>query len=340
MNPWDQRQLTPNFQTAHNMTNMPPNSKPPVANGFINLFKPAGITSMDALRQIKRITGQRQKVGHGGTIDPLARGVLPVCFGQATRLMDHVIGGVKRYRVEITLGVTTSTYDAEGELVNTRDAQRITEAMVRESLQPWIGVVQQTPPMYSAVKVGGKRLYKLARAGIEVERKARAVEIHGIEILEFATPRLVLEVECGKGTYIRSLAHDVGEALGCGGHVVDLERILCGGFPVEESVTLEQLEESVGSPGGWQKYLFPLDRVLMGLKSITLGQLSEDHLRHGQPVAPDRPELERAYLEECRAYNSEGVFMALVRFDRPTNTWRPVKVFQIAAPSPYAPASV
>ncbi len=322
------------------MANMQLNTRPSVANGFINLFKPPGITSMEALRQIKRITGQRQKVGHGGTMDPLARGVLPVCFGQATRLMDHIVGGVKRYRVEITLGITTSTYDAEGESVKTGDAQGVTKNMVEESLQPWVGVVQQTPPMYSAIKVNGKRLYKLARAGIEVKREARPVEIHGIQIVEFATPKLVLEVECGKGTYIRSLAHDVGEALGCGGHVADLERILCGGFPVKESVTLEQLEEAVGIPGGWQNYLFPVDRVLMGLKSITLGQQAEKHLRHGQAVTLGRPELEAGYLEECRAYNSEGVFMALVRFDRPTNTWQPIKVFQIEAPSPYAPRSV
>ena len=322
------------------MANMQLNTRPSVANGFINLFKPPGITSMEALRQIKRITGQRQKVGHGGTMDPLARGVLPVCFGQATRLMDHIVGGVKRYRVEITLGITTSTYDAEGESVKTGDAQGVTKNMVEESLQPWVGVVQQTPPMYSAIKVNGKRLYKLARAGIEVKREARPVEIHGIQIVEFATPKLVLEVECGKGTYIRSLAHDVGEALGCGGHVADLERILCGGFPVKESVTLEQLEEAAGVPGGWQKYLFPVDRVLMGLKSITLGQQAEEHLRHGQAVSLGRPELEAGYLEECRAYNSEGVFMALVRFERPTNTWQPIKVFQIEAPSPYAPRSV
>lgn len=322
------------------MANMQLNTRPSVANGFINLFKPPGITSMEALRQIKRITGQRQKVGHGGTMDPLARGVLPVCFGQATRLMDHIVGGVKRYRVEITLGITTSTYDAEGESVKTGDAQGVTKDMVEESLQPWVGVVQQTPPMYSAIKVNGKRLYKLARAGIEVKREARPVEIHGIQIVEFATPKLVLEVECGKGTYIRSLAHDVGEALGCGGHVADLERILCGGFPVKESVTLEQLEEAAGVPGGWQKYLFPVDRVLMGLKSITLGQQAEEHLRHGQAVSLGRPELEAGYLEECRAYNSEGVFMALVRFERPTNTWQPIKVFQIEAPSPYAPRSV
>ena len=322
------------------MANTRPDAKPPVVNGYINLFKPPGITSMDALRQIKRITGQRQKVGHGGTLDPLARGVLPVCFGQATRLMDHITGGVKRYRVEITLGVTTTTYDAEGEVVKTGDATVVTQAMIEESLRPWTGLVRQTPPMYSAIKIDGKRLYKLARAGIEVEREARPVEIHDIQIIDFTSPKLVLEVECGKGTYIRSLAHDVGEALGCGGHVADLERLLCGGFPVEESVTLEQLEEAGGGPGGWQQYLFPVDRVLMGLKSISVGAQAEEHLRHGQAVSLGRPELETGYLEECRAYNSDGVFMALVRFDRPTNTWQPVKVFQMETPSPYAPAPV
>ena len=312
----------------------------PAANGFINLFKPPGITSMDALRRIKRITGQRQKVGHGGTMDPLARGVLPVCFGQATRLMDYVTGGLKRYRVEVALGVTTTTYDAEGEVVKTGDCQGLTEAMVEESLRPWIGLVKQTPPMYSAIKIDGKRLYKLARAGIEVEREARPVEIHDIKIMEFAPPKLVLEVECGRGTYMRSLAHDVGEALGCGGHVADLVRLLCGGFPAEESVTLEQLEDAGDGPDGWRKNLFPVDWVLRGLKSVTLGQQAEEYLRHGQAVALGRPELDAGYLEEYRAYNSEGVFLALVRYDRPANSWQPVKVFQTDSPSPYAPASV
>ena len=311
----------------------------PAANGFINLFKPPGITSMDALRRIKRITGQRQKVGHGGTMDPLARGVLPVCFGQATRLMDYVTGGLKRYRVEVALGVTTTTYDAEGEVVKTGDCQGLTEAMVEESLRPWIGLVKQTPPMYSAIKIDGKRLYKLARAGIEVEREARPVEIHDIKIMEFAPPKLVLEVECGRGTYMRSLAHDVGEALGCGGHVADLVRLLCGGFPVEESVTLEQLEDAGDAPDGWRKNLFPVDWVLRGLKSVTLGQQAEEHLRHGQAVTLGRPELDAGYLEEYRAYNSEGVFLALVRYDRPANSWQPVKVFQTDSPSPYAPVS-
>ena len=316
------------------------NSGAPMVNGFINLFKPPGITSMDALRQIKRITGQRQKVGHGGTMDPLARGVLPVCFGQATRLMDHIIGGVKLYRMDITLGVTTTTYDAEGEVVKTGDCHGLTMAIIEEHLQPWIGLVKQTPPMYSAIKIDGKRLYKLARAGIDVERKARPVEIHKIKIIEFTPPKLTLEVECGRGTYMRSLAHDLGETLGCGGHVADLVRLLCGGFPAEESVTLEQLEAAGDGPEGWWTYVFPVDWVLRGLKSITLGQQAEEHLRHGQAVTLGRPELEAGYLEQYRAYNSEGVFLALVRFDRPTNSWQPEKVFQADSPSPYAPTSV
>ncbi len=295
---------------------------------------------MDALRQIRRITGPRQKIGHGGTMDPLARGVLPVCFGQATRLMDHIVSGVKVYRAEITLGITTTTYDAEGEVVKTVEIPGLTQEMVEESLKPWIGVVNQIPPMYSAIKVDGQRLYKLARAGIEVEREARPVEIHGIEILEFDYPKLIIQVECGKGTYIRSLAHDLGEALGCGAHIADLVRLLCGGFPADKSVTLEQLDEATDSPEGWQKYLYPVDQVLTGLKSITLATQAEAHLRDGQAIPLGRPELESGSLEECRAYNSQGFFVALVKFDWPTSTWRPVKVFQTDTPSPYAPDSI
>ncbi|MEK7814590.1 MAG: tRNA pseudouridine(55) synthase TruB, partial [Chloroflexota bacterium] len=147
----------------------------PVSNGFVNLDKPPGITSMDVVRRVKRITGQRQKVGHGGTMDPLARGVLPICFGQATRLMDYVVEGTKRYLMEIKLGVATTTYDAEGQVTQTSDVSGLTQEQVEAALPCFLGVIQQTPPMYSAIKVEGQRLYKLARAGIEVERKARTV---------------------------------------------------------------------------------------------------------------------------------------------------------------------
>ncbi len=311
------------------------NSQRPLFNGFINLYKPPGITSMDALRQVKRVAGQSQKVGHGGTMDPLARGVLPVCFGQATRLMEYVVGGTKRYKMDITLGVATSTYDAEGEVIKTGDASSITREALEAALPAFVGNIQQTPPMYSAVKVDGQRLYKLARAGLEVQRKSRAVEIHSIRIVELAPPQLTLDVECGKGVYMRSLAHDLGEVLGCGGHVSDLVRLRCSGFLADEGVTLEQLSEP-----GWQQHLMPVDWVLRDLNSITVGRHAEDFLRHGQSVSLGRPDMNAGYLEQYRTYNSQGQFLALVRYERATNTWRPLKVFELDSPSPLAPVTV
>ena len=310
----------------------------PTVNGFINLYKPSGITSMDALRRVKRISGQRQKVGHGGTMDPLARGVLPVCFGQATRLMDYVVSGIKRYLMQVKLGETTSTYDAEGEVLTTRDSSGVTRSQVEAALQPFLGLIQQTPPMYSAVKVGGQRLYKLARAGVEVEREPRPVEIYNISILECATPNLVLDVECGKGTYMRSLAHDLGEAMGCGGYVASLERLSCGAFRAETAFTPDQLEEAGPGPMGWQKHLLPVDWILRDLKALSVGEHAERYLRHGQTVSLNNSGAEAGYLEPYRAYSSDGRFLAVVRFERPTNSWKPVKVFQTEFPSPYAPS--
>lgn len=306
-------------------------------NGFLNLYKPSGITSMEALRQVKRITGQRYKVGHGGTMDPLARGVLPVCFGQATRLMDHVVGGKKKYLMDIAFGVTTSTYDKEGEVVKTRDASGLTQQQVQDALGTFEGVIEQTPPMYSAIKVGGQRLYKLARAGVEVERATRPVEIYNIRVVESTLPKLVLEVESGRGAYMRSLAHDLGELLGCGAHVADLERQACGAFRAETALTLEQLDPDSEKQTPWESNLLPVDWVLRDLKSISIGPQAEQYLRHGQTVSLGQPQKDAGYLEQFRAYSSDGRFLAVVRFDRGENSWRPVKVFQIESPSPYAP---
>ena len=315
------------------------NNDPPPFNGFINLYKPAGITSMDSLRQVKRITGQRHKVGHGGTMDPLARGVLPVCLGQATRLMDYVVSGHKRYRMRVQLGVSTTTFDAEGEVIKTRDVVGLTQEMVESALQSFLGTIQQIPPMYSAVKVQGQRLYKLARAGIEVERKPRPVEVYNIRVVDCSPPELVLEVESGRGFYMRSLANDLGEVLGFGGHVADLVRLACGPFDAQESVTLDALEQAASGPDGWEQFLHPVDWVLRDLKCITVGRQAEQYLRNGQSITLGGPLVEATYLEQFRAYSDEGRFLALVRFDRPANAWRPVKVFQTSAPSPYAPAN-
>ena len=315
------------------------NTSTPAVNGFVNLYKPVGITSMEALRRIKRITGQRQKVGHGGTMDPLARGVLPVCFGQATRMMDYLVSGTKRYVMDVKLGESTTTYDSEGEVVSVKSADGITRNDLESALEPFIGEIEQVPPMYSAVKVDGQRLYKLARAGIEVDRQARSVEIHGIRLTRVDLPTITLDVECGKGVYMRSLAHDLGEALGCGGHVTDLERRSCAGFLSEDGVTLEQLEADAQSPEGWLSNLHPVDWVVRDLKTVTVGPAAEKFLRNGQSVSLGRPEVNAGYLEQFRAYNSAGQFLALVRFDRAGNSWKPLKVFNTNTRSPLAPAS-
>ena len=292
---------------------------------------------MEAVRRVKRLAGPRQKVGHGGTMDPMARGVLPICFGQATRLMEYVVSGRKRYVMEVELGVTTDTYDAEGKVVKTGDVAGLTPEMVESAAQTFVGSIKQTPPMYSAVKVKGQRLYKLARAGIEVEREARTVEIFGIRLVEWSLPKVVMEIESGRGVYMRSLAHDMGEVLGCGGHVSALERSYCGGFEAADAVTIETLEEAAAEPGGLVKYLYPADWILRGLKSTSMDPAAEKQLNNGQPIALRTPLLEAGYLEEFRAYSTDGRFLALVRFDRAASAWKPVKVFHLDSPSPYAP---
>ena len=308
-------------------------------NGYLNLYKPVGITSMEALRQVKRITGQRKKVGHAGTMDPLARGVLPVCFGQATRLMEYVVDGAKRYRMVVCLGATTETYDSEGEVTPVREPDYITPDMIEKACQPFIGDIDQKPPMYSAVKVDGQRLYKLARAGVEVEREARPVEIHDIRIVELSLPFLTLDVECGRGVYMRSLAHDLGMALGCGGYVTDLERQYCAGFESRDGLTPEGLQSALDdseSDDALAPFIHPIDHVLRRYRAIAVSDSAARMLRNGQSVAAGRVPFEPGYLEQFRAYNAARLFLALVRHDRQGNTWQPVKVFHLDAPSPFA----
>ena len=312
---------------------------PPPVNGFLNLYKPVGISSMEALRQVKRITGQRRKVGHAGTMDPLARGVLPVCFGQATRLMEYVVDGKKLYRMVVRLGATTQTYDSEGEPTSVRDPVYVTAEMVEQAWQPYIGTIYQKPPMYSAVKVDGQRLYKLARAGVEVEREARQVEIFAIRLVDFSLPAVTLDVECGRGVYMRSLAHDLGTELGCGAYVTDLERKYCATFQSEDGVTPDGLEKAVGEAEDredWIRYIHPLDHVLRRYRAISVSGSAENLLRNGQDIAGGNIPFQPSYLEQFRAYGSDGRFVALVRHNRQASVWQPVKVFNLDTPSPYA----
>ena len=307
-------------------------ARPTQINGFINVNKSRGCTSMDVVRRVKRLTGQKKRVGHGGTLDPQAEGVLPVCFGQATRLMEHLVDGVKGYFMKVTLGTTTSTYDSEGEVTSTGDWTGISRDDVEQAVLPFCGVIMQTPPMYSALKHQGKRLYELARAGVEVEREPRRVEIHSIEILDFSPPDVSLQVMCGRGVYMRSLAQDLGESLGCGGYLSELVRTRSGHFRVEEGVTLDELEES-----GWEQHLKPVDYALLESKSTIVPRAAERLIRQGREVSLGPNLSYSGYMERYRAYTSDGRFLAVLRYNKPESLWTPSLVFQLDTVSPYCP---
>ena len=308
-------------------------------DGFVNVNKPRGCTSMDVVRRLKRLSGMRRRVGHGGTLDPLAEGVLPICFGQATRLMETLVNSPKGYTMKAHLGVSTTTYDSEGEVLEKREVGTLTSADLDASLDPFRGVIYQTPPMYSALKHKGKRLYELARAGVEVEREPRRVEIFQLELTDYTPPTATLRVECGRGVYMRSLAHHWGQELGCGAHLSELIRVRSGPFRVEDAVTLDDLE-AADSSNSVTTHLRPVDCVLLELKSTTIGKAAERLIRTGQSVTLG-PELSYAgYLEKLRAYTTDGRFLGVLRFYKTENQWKPYQVFNLDTPSPYAPVEL
>jgi len=212
-------------------------------NGIINVYKPAGITSFDVVRKIKKISGEK-KVGHTGTLDPLASGVLPVCIGKATKIVEHLMNKNKIYRAEIRLGIITDTYDREGNILH-EIVPNVEVNKIYSVLNSFIGEIRQVPPMYSALKVNGKRLYELARKGIEIEREPRKITIYNIDILSINIPYLEIEVQCSKGTYIRSLCYDIGNKLQCGATMWNLERIATGDFSKENSVNIDYINKNI-----------------------------------------------------------------------------------------------
>jgi tRNA pseudouridine55 synthase len=299
-------------------------------DGILNIHKPAGLTSFEVVARIKRWSGQRH-TGHAGTLDPLASGVLPVCLGQATRVIEYLFNETKTYRTQVVFGVTTDTYDTTGKVTRTADASGISREMVASVLDRFRGRIQQVPPMYSALKYRGQPLYKLARSGIEVSRPSRPVVIHSLEIIDWQPPVVTLDVVCGKGTYIRSLAHDLGESLGCGASMQSLERLRVGPFVLEESQTLPQLEEAFGS-GTAEQFLYPLDFVLWPFNALVVNEEQQCALVHGAPIsltpvnAAGLPPVMPGML--CRVYTEEGGFLGMVKWDAVESCWRPGKIFQ------------
>ena len=263
-------------------------------DGILVLDKPLGLSSNRALQMAKRLYFAA-KAGHTGSLDPLATGVLPLCFGEATKFSQFLLDADKAYQSTFTLGTVTATGDTEGEILETNDASNVTEADVARALTAFMGEIEQVPSMFSAIKQNGQPLYKLARQGKEVERKSRRVVIKQLELREFRAgvkPQVDIYLECSKGTYVRSIAEDLGKSLGCGAHVSALRRTRAGPFGIEDSVTLNTLEalKSNEKVAEMDALLLPADTALGGLPLVRLSESGGFYIRQGQPVqVPNAP---------------------------------------------------
>jgi len=254
-------------------------------NGILLLDKPSGLTSNAALQKVKQLYRAR-KAGHTGSLDPLASGLLPVCLGEATKVSAFLLDADKHYWVSCKLGERTTTADAEGEVIESRPVNGVTEKQLREVMNGYLGDIEQIPPMYSAVKHKGQRLYKLARQGVEVEREPRQITIHEMTLLGYESPLAEIDVRCSKGTYVRTLVEDIGEDLGCGAHVADLRRLGVGPYDASGMVTCEELEECLaeGGEAALDALLLPMESGLAQWPGVSLTGDAAFYLRQGQPV--------------------------------------------------------
>lgn len=255
-------------------------------NGVLIIDKPAGMTSFDVVRQVRRMVNTR-RVGHAGTLDPMATGVLPVAIGTATRLIEYMMAGDKTYRATLKLGSATDTQDSEGRVLEEKPWQSVDRAAVDAAVENFVGDIEQLPPMYSALKKDGQPLYKLARQGIEVEREPRKAHVKSLTINDFSAPYLTFTVDCSKGTYVRTLCHDIGNILGCGAHMTDLRRLTCGRFDLAKSHPLQVLQDL--SEHGKSLPFLSLAEVLADWTKLTVDGVILERLQNG--VAPDMEDL-------------------------------------------------
>jgi tRNA pseudouridine55 synthase len=285
------------------------------SGGVLNIDKPAGLTSHDVVNRIRRLAGLR-RVGHAGTLDPLATGVLLVCLGRATRLVEYLTGQPKTYLATIRLGQTTNTYDAEGEITAEKPVMA-TEQEIETALAAFRDTISQLPPMFSAVKQGGRPLYKLARQGEEVERAARQVTIYELELLDWQPPDLQLRVVCSAGTYIRSLAHDLGRTLGCGGHITELRRTAIGSFTIETAVPLDNLTSD-----NLATHLLPAEAAVQQFPRLDVTAEEALSLQQGKQIGRQSSQPNAPLV---RAYDENGRFLGILTSIE--NGWQPHKIF-------------
>ena len=296
-------------------------------NGIVNIYKEKGYTSHDVVAVLRKVVGQK-KIGHTGTLDPDATGVLPVCLGRATKVCELLTDHDKTYEALLLLGKTTDTQDISGEVLEERDPGDLTEEEVRSCIESFIGEYDQIPPMYSALKVNGKKLYELAREGKTVERKSRKVQIHGIRILEMNLPHVRMEVDCSKGTYIRTLCHDIGEKLQVGGCMEELERTKVGRFLKEDAVILDEVRQKMEQGEGAELFT-PLDQIFAELPAVTVTDAKAWMSYNGNDL-PERFLLEKEAWtdgQEVRVYDSRKNFIGLYQYRAPKKLFHIKKMF-------------
>lgn len=293
-------------------------------NGIVNFLKPPGMTSHDAVAVVRRVFWTK-KVGHTGTLDPQAAGVLPVCVGQATRIVEMLQADRKIYRAELTLGVSTDTQDRWGQVLSERPV-RVSETALRAVLESFTGDILQVPPMFSALKVDGKKLCDLARQGITVEREARPQTIHSIRLIHYDGSRALLDVSCSKGTYIRTLCHDIGEALGCGGMMSFLLRTGTGAYDISDGVTLEELKDCKG-PEEALRYLKPIDSAFADAPRLDLKEEWTKRIKNGVDADFSRF-LKEPFAEDCRVrLYAGGSFAAVGLYQRDSGSLKVLRHF-------------
>ena len=293
-------------------------------SGALVVDKPVGMTSHDVVQAIRNGTNLR-RAGHTGTLDPRASGVLVILVGPAVRLSEYVSASDKRYQAIIRLGGSTDTFDAEGLVTPTVDPINVTEAQFEEALKTFVGEIEQTPPPYSAVKVQGRKAYEMAREGEEVELAPRKITVHHLEVLEWTPPEVVIDVHCSSGTYVRSLANDLGVMLGCGAYLVGLRRTKSGRFSLRDAVPLRKLQEAF-TAGNWYQYLIPAAEALGDWPAIELNPDEVEGVRHGHRVKVVGEPTET----KVRGVSTQGELVALMELitaEDGSREWQPKKVF-------------
>ena len=298
-----------------------------MVNGILNVYKEKGYTSHDVVAKLRGIVGQK-KIGHTGTLDPDAEGVLPVCLGRATKVCDMLTEKDKTYEAVLLLGKETDTQDISGTVLRVGETEGLTQEQVKDCVMSFVGEYDQIPPMYSALKVNGKKLYELAREGKTIERKSRKVEIKEIRILEMALPRVRMEVSCSKGTYIRSLCADIGEKLCCGGTMQSLVRTRVGEFRLVDALTLAQLQE-LRDKERLEEALLPTDRIFSDFPMLHVEKKWRKLIDNGNAFYPGQTVEQTTHPagEWVRIYREDDSFVGIYAYDETKKWYKPVKIF-------------